>query len=159
MGFLGTGASVWSDALLMVEGAITVGIVVGILLIRRGRIKHHRAVMLGTLAVNAVFLVAFLVQDAVAATTTVERGLSAPMGVFVPVLVVHLAFAFSSFGVAIVAWRRAGTGHHVGADGVHTVTAAARRFHKRVARFYPWLWGATLVTGILLYNVVYVFYG
>jgi uncharacterized membrane protein YozB (DUF420 family) len=158
MGLFGTGADVWSDLLLLVEVAITAAVLVGIVLIRRGRIKHHRLVMLSTLAVNAVFLIAFLIQDAVAASNTAARGISAPGIVFWPTLVVHLAFAFTAFAIAVAAWRIARRGHSVTPEGRHVVDGQTRRRHRAIARYYPWLWGATLVTGLLLYNVVYVFY-
>lgn len=158
MALFGTDADLASDVLVLVEILITAAVVAGVLLIRRGRIKHHRLVMLSTLAANAVFLVGFLILDAVKATTTLERGVDAPAAVFWTTLGVHLAFAFTSFGIAVAAWRIARRGHAVQPDGTHTVAGDVRRKHRAIARYYPYLWGATLVTGLLLYNVVYVFY-
>lgn len=158
MALFGTDADLASDILVLVEVAITAAIVAGVWLIHRGRIKHHRVVMLSTLAANAVFLVGFLVLDAFKASTTLDRGIDAPAVVFWTTLVVHLAFAFTSFGIAIAAWRIARRGHTVQPDGTHAVGGEVRKRHRAIARYYPYLWGATLVTGLLLYNVVYVFY-
>ena len=158
VGFLGTSADLWSDLLILVEVLITGAVWMGLRAIRANEIRRHRSIMLFTLAANAAFLVAFLIQDAIALRTTLDRGVHAPGYVFWPVLAIHLAFAFSSFGVAVVGWRIARKGYSVTPEGRGHVEPDVRKRHRGVARFYPWLWGATLVTGLLLYAVVYVFY-
>jgi uncharacterized membrane protein YozB (DUF420 family) len=158
MALLGTSSDWATDILLIVELAISALILVGILKIRANRVRHHRAIMLSTLAINAVFLVGFLVVDAIKATTTLDRGINAPPLVFWPTLGVHLALAFSSFTIAIIAWRVARKGYQRREDAEDHVAADVRAAHRRIAIYYPWLWGGTLITGILLFNVVYVFY-
>lgn len=160
MGLLGTDAGIFSDLLILAEILISVLVLAGVVLIKRGRrVGVHRRVMLWTLGLNAFFLSGFLVQDAVQSQTVLseERGLRAPLGVFVPLLAVHLAIAVAALGVAVASWRIARKGIVVTANGIDLAPDVRAR-HTRVSRFYPYLWGATLATGLLLYYVIYVVY-
>lgn len=158
VGILGSGADLATDLLILAEIAISVLVLCGILLIRRGRrVSRHRLVMLSSLALNAVFLVAFLVQDILRASNVAERATSVPGIVFWPMLGVHLAIAVTALGVAIWAWRVAAPAT-VGSGTTLDLAPAARSRHRAIARYYPWLWAFTLVTGLLLYAIVYVAY-
>lgn len=163
---LGTDANVFSDLLILAEILISVLVLVGFVVIRRARrgqrharVRAHRRVMLWTLGLNAFFLSGFLIQDAIRSQTVLseERGLRAPLIVFVPLLVVHLAIAVTALGVAFIAWRIARKGIVTKEDGID-LDPEVRRRHTRVSRYYPYLWAATLATGLLLYYVVYVVY-
>lgn len=157
MGLLGTGADLASDLLILAEILISVLVFLGVVLIRRRRrVGAHRKVMLTTLALNAFFLAGFLIQDAVRQSNVVERS-AAPAAVFWPLLTVHLVIAVSALGVAVASWRIARRGMVTTETGIDLVPEVRRR-HRRVSRYYPWLWGSTLATGLLLYYVLYVVY-
>lgn len=157
---LGTDASVFSDLLILAEILISALVLTGFLLIKRGRrVSKHRLVMLWTLGLNAFFLVGFLVQDAIRSQTVLsgERGLRAPLSVFVPLLSIHLMIAVSAVSVAVVSWRIARRGIIQTPTGIDLVPDVRVR-HRRVSKYYPYLWAATLATGLLLYYVIYVVY-
>lgn len=158
MALLGTHADVASDLLILSEIAISLLVLVGVLTIRRDRrrVRRHRGLMLWVLGLNAVFLLGFLVQDAVRSSNVVVRS-RAPLGVFVPLLSVHLMVAVSALSVAVVSWRIARRGLVRTPQGYELLPEARLR-HRRVSRYYPWLWGLTLGTGLLLYGVLYVVY-
>lgn len=158
MAILGTGADLASDVLILSEIVISLLVFAGVLAIRRNRARpaRHRVYMLWVLGLNAFFLIGFLIQDALKAETVVQRS-TAPLNVFVPLLVFHLMIAVSAMTVAVVSWRIAVKGLVRGPNGID-LTPEARVRHRRVSRFYPWLWAATLATGLLLYGVLYVVY-
>lgn len=157
MGLLGTGAGIASDLLILSEIAISVLVLAGVLAIRRGRrVGRHRRLMLTTLALNAVFLTGFLVQDALRSSNVVQRS-TAPPTVFWPLLSIHLVIAVSALATAVVAWRIARRGIVRTSAGID-LRPDVRARHTRVSRWYPWLWGSTLATGLLLYGVLYVAY-
>jgi uncharacterized membrane protein YozB (DUF420 family) len=158
VGVLGTGADIASDLLILSEIAISLLVLLGVWTIRRDRKKvgRHRGFMLWVLGLNALFLTGFLVQDAIRSSNVVERS-SAPLGVFVPLLSVHLMIAVSALSVAVVSWRIARKGL-VRTETGWDLTPEIRVRHRRVSRYYPWLWGLTLATGLLLYGVLYVVY-
>jgi len=158
VGLLRTGADIASDLLILSEIVISVLVFLGVWTIRRNRRKvgRHRGLMLWVLGLNAVFLAGFLIQDAIRSSNVVERS-KAPLGVFVPLLSIHLMIAVSALSVAVVSWRIARKGLVRTATG-WDLTPEIRIRHRRVSRYYPWLWGFTLGTGLLLYGVLYVVY-
>ena len=156
MGILGTDADIATDVLILGEIIITVLVVYGVRLIRRNHVHRHRTVMLTGLAFNLVLLASFVVTDIIKFTNTVERGTDAPIWVFIPLLVIHVSIAIGALTLAIVSWRIARRGTvHDGHGRVVNLTPAVREAHRRVSRYYPTVWYATLATGLLLYAVLY----
>lgn len=159
MALFGTDAGLPSDLLILGEIVITFLVYLGVRRIRRNEVSAHRTLMLTTLGLNAFLLVTFLITDIVKATNTIERGLTAPLWVFIPLLAVHLTIAISALTVAIVSWRIARRGTVRDRHGiVVTVTPYIRARHRRISRYYPRLWYSTLATGLLLYVALYVLY-
>lgn len=159
MSFLGTGADLATDLLILAEVLISLLVLFGVIAIKKGRaVGRHRLFMLSTLVLNAIFLVAFLIQDLVKGSNVVARS-SAPAHVFWPLLGVHLTIAVSALAIAVASWLIARKGMVRSAGGALDLSPDVRIRHRRVSKYYPWLWGSTLATGLLLYGVVYVFYG
>lgn len=158
MGVLGTPADIATDLLILAEVLISALVLIGVVFIRkdRSRVGRHRAVMLWVLGLNAVFLAGFLIQDLVRQSSVIERS-KAPAHVFWPLLGVHLVIAVSALGVAIASWIIARRGLRR-TDAGWELPPAVRLRHRRVSRFYPWLWGFTLGTGLLLYGTLYWVY-
>ncbi len=159
MGILGTDADWASDVLILSEIVISLLVLIGVVFIRRDRrrVRRHRAVMLWVLALNAFFLSGFLVQDIVRQSSTIERSafVQDKPWLFWSMLGVHLAIAISAIGVAIASWLIARKGVVQGEHGME-LRPEVRSRHRRVSRYYPWLWASTLVTGLLLYSVLYL---
>ncbi|HLE46738.1 MAG TPA: DUF420 domain-containing protein [Candidatus Thermoplasmatota archaeon] len=159
MALFGTNAGLPTDILILGEIVITVLVYLGVRKIKKNDVNGHRTIMLTTLGLNAVLLVSFLITDIVKATNTIERGLTAPLWVFIPLLVVHLTIAITALTVAIVSWQIVRKGVVRDRDGhVLTVTGRVRAQHRRISRFYPNLWYSTLATGLILYVVLYLLY-
>lgn len=158
MAILGTDADLASDVLILAEIAISVLVLAGVVTIRRNRkrVRPHRAYMLWVLGLNAFFLAGFLIQDIARSSNVTERS-TAPASVFWPLLAVHLAIAVSALGVAIASWLIARKGIVRTPEGMDLVPEVRAR-HRRVSRYYPWLWAMTLVTGLLLYGVLYILF-
>ena len=146
-----------TQVLLVGEIATTVLVYLGVRAIRRNAVHRHRLLMLWSLGLNLVLLASFLVVDAIRASNTIERGLTTPLYVFIPMLVIHLGIAITALTLAIMAWR-------IGRKGVirdaenHVIDLAPeiRIKHRRIAKYYPSLWYATLATGLLLYAALYL---
>jgi putative membrane protein len=159
VGFLGTGAGAASDVLILGEIVITVLVYLGVRKIRRNQVSGHRTIMLTSLALNLLLLASFLVVDIIKTSNTIERGLRAPLWVFIPLLVIHLSIAVTALTIAIRSWLIARTGViRDGQGAVVNVTPEVRAKHRRISRYYPRLWYSTLGTGLLLYLTIYVFY-
>ena len=159
MALFGTDAGLPTDLLILGEIVISVLVYLGVRRIRRNEVHAHRTLMLTTLGLNAFLLVSFLITDVIKATNTIERGLTAPLWVFIPLLAVHLTIAVTALTIAILSWRIARQGTVRDGQGiVITVTPQVRERHRRVSRHYPRLWYATLATGLILYVVLYVLY-
>jgi uncharacterized membrane protein YozB (DUF420 family) len=160
VGIFGTEAGIASDILIGGEVILTILVYLGVRSIRRdraGHVSNHRTLMLTVLAFNLVLLLFFVVMDLIKASNTVERGLTAPLWIFVPLLIIHLFIAISALTIAIRAWLIARKG--VVRDGkgkVVSVTPDVRIAHRRISRYYPPMWYATLTTGLILYLVLYV---
>jgi uncharacterized membrane protein YozB (DUF420 family) len=158
VGLLGTAADVATDLLLAGMVVISALVLAGVRLIRRDRrrnVRRHRSLMLWVLTLNGIFLSGFVVQDVARSSNVVLRS-AAPPAVFWPLLAVHVAVAVSALGLAIASWRIARRGLVRGPEGGWDLTPDVRARHRRVSRYYPWLWGLTLATGLLLYAVLYV---
>ena len=156
MGLWTTVANAASSLLIAGELVITLLVFLGVRAIRRGRrVARHRALMLWSLGLNAVFLAAFLVSDVLKQQSVLTRGKVANPALFFTVLGIHLVIASSALAVAIVAWWRT-RGHRIQTpQGDLDLEPAARARHRRISRWYPWLWGFTLATGLALFGVVY----
>lgn len=146
-----------TQALLLGEIIITFLVVLGLRAIRKKQIHRHRLLMLWSLGLNLFALASFVVVDVIRASNTVERGLTAPLYVFLPLLTIHLTIAITALTIAVLSWRIARQGIQRDAEGrVVDVDPAIRAKHRRISRFYPRLWYATLATGLLLYAVLYI---
>jgi putative membrane protein len=146
-----------TQVLLLGEIATTVLVFLGVRAIRAKAVHRHRTLMLWSLGLNLGLLASFLVVDVIRASNTVQRGLTAPLYVFLPMLAIHLAIAISALTLAIWAWRIARTGvQRDGNDRVVDLHPEIRARHRKISKYYPALWYATLLTGLLLYAVLYI---
>lgn len=146
-----------TQILLLGEIGITVLVWLGVKAIKRNDVHKHRTLMLWSLGLNLILLASFVVVDLMRASNTVERGLTAPLWVFIPMLLIHLSIAISALTIAIVSWRIARKGVIRDSDNqVVDLDPAVRIKHRRISKFYPNLWYATLVTGLLLYVALYL---
>lgn len=153
MGILGTGADLASDVLILGEVVVSLLVWWGVRSIRHGRhVGRHRRLMLSVLLLNAILLASFLYVDVARSETVLARGRSTA---FYVALGIHLPIAVSALTIAVISWLIARKGIVPKGDTID-LEPSVRARHIRVSRWYPWLWGATLATGLLLYASIYV---
>ena len=146
-----------TQILLAGEILTTVLVFLGVRAIRRKDVTRHRVLMLWSLALNLILLASFVVVDVIRTSTTLERGLTTPLYVFIPMLAIHLAIAISALTLAVWSWLIARKAVIRDAEGrVVDLPPEVRVRHRRVSKYFPNLWYATLATGLLLFAVLYI---
>jgi uncharacterized membrane protein YozB (DUF420 family) len=112
----------------------------GYVLIRRGHIRRHRAVMISACVVSTLFLISYVVYHAnVGSKPFPGRG---PIRfVYFTILLTHVVLAAAIVPLALITLRR-GLGARYDA-------------HVRVARWTLPLWLYVSVTGVLVYLMLY----
>jgi uncharacterized membrane protein YozB (DUF420 family) len=115
-------------------------LVLGWVLIRRGRRRPHRAAMLAALTCSALFLVSYLVYHSeVGSVRFTGRG---PIrAVYFTVLVSHTVLAVVIVPLVLLTLSRALRGHHAA--------------HRAVARLTLPLWGWVSLSGVAVYWMLY----
>jgi uncharacterized membrane protein YozB (DUF420 family) len=126
------------DAFL--NGASTLFLVTGFVMIRSGRIAAHRACMLSALACSVLFLIGYLTYHFEVGTTRYEgEGVLRP--IYFTILTTHTILAVAVVPMVIVTLVRALRG----------------RFdkHKAIARWTLPVWLYVSVTGVVVYLMLY----
>lgn len=128
------------------NGVATVLLAVGLVLIRRGRIRAHRNVMIGAFGVSIVFLVFYVTHKAWKTTAglelhTVYHGQGAGRIAYLLILLTHLVLAMlvPFLAVALI------------------YLGLTRRYalHRRIARVAWPIWMYVSVTGVVIYLMLY----
>lgn len=115
-------------------------LVIGWVLIRRGRIRAHRAVMLAAFACSILFLASYLVYHAQVGSVGYQ-GTGLIRTVYFAVLLTHTVLAAAVPFLAVL-----------------TLTRAFRRHfprHRAIARWTLPIWLYVSVTGVVIYWMLY----
>ena len=118
----------------------SVFLVVGYLLIRRGRRDAHRRSMLLALTTSALFLVSYVIYHANAGSVPF-RGTGVVRIVYFAILIPHVILAATILPLALVTAARGLRGDY--------------RRHVRIARWTLPLWLFVSVTGVIVYLMLY----
>jgi uncharacterized membrane protein YozB (DUF420 family) len=112
----------------------------GWILIRRGRIAQHRAVMIAAVCTSALFLVSYLVYHAqVGSVPFTKQG---PIrAVYFTILLTHTVLAAAIVPLVLVTLTRA--------------LRARYERHRRIARWTMPIWLYVSVTGVIVYLMLY----
>jgi uncharacterized membrane protein YozB (DUF420 family) len=121
----------------------SVFLVVGYLLIRRGRRDAHRRSMLMALTTSALFLVSYVVYHANAGSVPF-RGTGVIRIVYFAILIPHVILAATILPLALVTAARGLRGDY--------------GRHVRIARWTLPLWLFVSVTGVIVYLMLYRLY-
>jgi uncharacterized membrane protein YozB (DUF420 family) len=115
-------------------------LVIGYVLIRRGRIELHRRVMLAAFGTSALFLVSYVIYHANAGSRPFT-GQGPIRVVYFTILITHVVLAAAILPMALI------TLNH----------ALRRRFerHVPIARWTLPIWLYVSVTGVLVYLMLY----
>ena len=113
---------------------------IGWILIRRGRIAQHRAVMIAAVSTSALFLVSYLVYHAqVGSVRFTKQG---PIrAVYFTILLTHTVLAAAIVPLVLVTLTRG--------------LRARYERHRRIARWTMPLWLYVSVTGVIVYLMLY----
>jgi uncharacterized membrane protein YozB (DUF420 family) len=115
-------------------------LVIGFVLIRRGRIEQHRRVMLAAFATSALFLISYLVYHANAGSRPFTG--QGPVRVFYfVILLTHIVLAAAILPMALITLSRG-------------LRAEFDR-HRRIARWTLPIWLYVSVTGVIVYLMLY----
>jgi len=121
----------------------SVFLVVGYLLIRRGRRDAHKRSMLLALTTSALFLVSYVTYHANAGSVPF-RGTGVIRIVYFAILIPHIILAATILPLALVTAARGLRGDY--------------RRHVRIARWTLPLWLYVSVTGVIVYLMLYRLY-
>ena len=124
-------------------------LVIGYVLIRRGRVEAHRKAMLAAFIASTLFLISYVLYHTLVAyylgqgpTKFKGEGLSRP--IYFTVLLTHTVLAVAVVPFILVTLRR----------GLRRQDER----HRRLARWTLPLWLYVSVTGVLVYLMLYWFY-
>ena len=129
------------NACLNATAAVLLGI--GYVLIRRGRIRQHRAVMLAAFATSILFLVSYLTYHAHTGSKHFP-GTGPIRVVYFAILLSHTVLAAAIVPLAAITLSRA----------LH----ARFERHRVIARWTLPLWMYVSVTGVIVYFMLYRLY-
>ena len=113
---------------------------IGWILIKRGRIRQHRAVMIAAVSVSALFLVSYLVYHAQVGSVRFTK--TGPIRtVYFTVLLTHTVLAAVIVPMVLVTLSR-------GLRGKYDP-------HRRLARWTMPIWLYVSITGVIVYVMLY----
>lgn len=141
------------DAIPHVNAAVSalalLTIAAGVVSIRRGRVRRHRALMLASTALFAAFLVLYLYKVSVAGPATFPGPESVYTTIYLPLLAVHILLAVVTVPLVIYVLLLAGT---------HPVSTLPDTRHPTVGRVAASLWFVSFLLGEVVYAMLYVVY-
>ena len=115
-------------------------LVIGWVLIKRGRIRQHRAVMIAAVATSALFLVSYLIYHAQVGSVRFT-GTGTIRTVYFTVLLTHTVLAAAIVPMVLVTLSRGLSGRY---DP-----------HRRIARWTMPMWLYVSITGVIVYVMLY----
>jgi uncharacterized membrane protein YozB (DUF420 family) len=113
---------------------------IGYILIRRGRIRQHRAAMIAACATSTLFLISYVVYHAQAGSRPFQ-GHGWLRGVYFTILITHVVLAAAVLPLAAVTLSRG--------------LAARYDLHRRIAKWTFPIWMYVSVTGVVVYLMLY----
>lgn len=128
------------------NGIATILLVIGFYLIRRGRWKAHRNVMLAAFGMSVLFLISYLTYHYLRGGLTTPFGGEGAVliGVYRFILFSHIILAALVPFLAIITLSR----------GLRNRVTA----HRKIARWTLPIWLYVSITGVVVYLMLYVWY-
>jgi putative membrane protein len=113
---------------------------IGYWLIRQGRIRQHRAVMIAACVTSTLFLTSYVIYHAQAGSKRFDgTGWTRPL--YFTILVTHVTLAAAVLPLAVVTLTRG--------------LRARYDLHRRIARWTFPIWMYVSVTGVIVYLMLY----
>ena len=133
----------------------TVLLLMGLISIKRGRARRHKTMMLSALGVSAVFLLIYLLHKVALFMTTGEFNNKFPTDT----AVAPLAARYTYYGILITHLMLAIIVPVLALRAIFLAMKGRIEEHKRLVRFAFPAWMYVSVTGVLVYLLLYQFYG
>ena len=127
----------------IINSAVAILLVVGLVLIKRGRRQSHQKVMTAALALSGLFLVSYLVYHFEYGSTKFT-GVGPVRTIYFTLLLTHTVLAIVNLPFVVLTTARAWRGDFVN--------------HRRIARVTWYMWFYVAVTGPLVYLMLYQLY-
>jgi putative membrane protein len=124
-------------------------LVTGVRAVRRGDVARHRAAMLATTGLFALFLVAYLYRVALEGPTPFTGPDVVAQFLYYPLLAVHILLAVLAVPLVIYVLLLALT---------HSVAELPETRHPQVGRVAATLWLVSFLLGVVVYLMLYVVY-
>jgi len=124
-------------------------IVAGVRAIRNGDVERHRAAMLLTTALFALFLILYLYRVSLEGPTTFDGPASVKQFLYLPLLAVHILLAVTCVPLVYYALLLAAT---------HAVEELPTTNHPRAGRLAAAFWLISFSLGIAVYLLLHVVY-
>jgi putative membrane protein len=121
----------------------------GVHAVRRGRIRRHRALMLGSTLLFATFLILYLYKVVVEGTAPFPGPAAVYRFGYLPLLAVHILLAVVSVPLVVYVLLLAAT---------HDVAELPATPHPQVGRVAAALWLVSFLLGEVVYLLLYVVY-
>ena len=118
----------------------TVLLAIGWFLIKRGRIRQHRAVMIAAVCISALFLVSYLVYHAQVGSVRFTK-VGFIRTVYFAILLTHTILAAAIVPMVLVTLSRGLSGKY--------------DRHRRIARWTMPIWLYVSITGVVVYFMLY----
>ena len=131
----------------------TVLLLLGLISIRRGKARRHKTMMLSALGVSAVFLLMYLLHKVALFMTTGEFNNKFPTDT------APLAASYTYYGILITHLMLAIIVPVLALRAIFLAMKGRIAEHKRLVRFAFPAWMYVSVTGVLVYLMLYQFYG
>jgi putative membrane protein len=128
----------------LLNGTVSVLLVVGFLFIRRKMVWAHRASMMGAFVLSAVFLVSYVVYHA-ASESTPYGGEGFVRNIYYVILISHILLATIILPLVMFTIYRAISGR--------------LEQHRKLARWTFPIWLYVSVTGVIVYLMISPYYG
>ena len=122
------------------NGVAAILLIVGYMLIRAGRMRQHRAVMLAAFTTSGLFLISYLVYHANAGSR-LFAGHGPIRAVYFFILITHVILAAAILPLALITLSRG--------------LRAKYDRHVRIARWTLPIWLYVSVTGVIVYLMLY----
>ncbi|MAI34792.1 MAG: hypothetical protein CBE00_10685 [Planctomycetaceae bacterium TMED240] len=133
----------------------TVLLLMGLVSIRRGRARRHKTMMLSALGVSAVFLLMYLLHKVSLYMTIGEFNNKFPTDTDVA----PLSARYTYYGILITHLMLAIIVPVLALRAIFLAMKGRIAEHKRLVRFAFPAWMYVSVTGVLVYLMLYQFYG
>jgi putative membrane protein len=156
MGIFGTSAGVLSDLSLLFEVVILAIITFSWLKVRKEDSNIHHNLTIIAVILNVIFVLSYMVRTIVEGSTEFQGPEGVRVGVYLPVVIVHgLVSTLVLFMSLVLIYISIKWGSK---NEKWSFSQEKKSRHKKMGRIMFLLWYIAMITGIIVYVLLYVAY-